>query len=486
MGQFARKFLANYTILVAGDLCSKILLLWASVRIARVLGAGLFGDIAFATAFTAYFSLLVSQGLGNYGMQEVARQPSRVGEYVGAILALRFTASLLAASALGVTVWLLHKPFEIKVLLLLFGLLFFTSAISLAWVFQGLEQMKYVAMAGVMAQFTFSACILIFLDHPDQYAWIPIFQFAGEALQGLFLLFLYKRDFGRIRLVFDLRVWSAIWKDSLPIGLSYALGMVLYNFDVVLLGFMKPPSEVGQYGAAYKFINFFGGFLGLYSANILPAVSRCRDNPVLLSRISDRSLKYTLALTIPLAAGGTLVARPLMVFMFGDAFAPGAVALSILFWIIPVIAARAVYRATLLSHGFQRDFLWISLCGAAVNTGLNLALIPKYSFIGTAVTTIFGELLILALVYERVSRKVVTLALGSHAWKPAVACIPMIGFLLWYGGHGLPLLIGGGLAIYVVCAWSVGVINPKELWKELRPPAPASKPGLVQKNEGLK
>jgi O-antigen/teichoic acid export membrane protein len=469
MGQFTRKFLANYTILVAGDLCSKVLLLWASVRIAHVLGTDLFGDLAFAAAFTAYFSLLVSQGLGNYGMQEVARQPSRTGEYVGAILALRFTASLAAGLALAATVWLLAKPLETKILLLLYGLMFLSSAITLAWVFQALEQMKYVATASVLGQLAFSGCVLLFLHSPTHFAWIPIFQFGGEALESIFLLYFYSRKFGAIRLVFDLRVWSAIWRESLPIGLSFALGMVLYNFDVVLLGFMKTPTEVGQYSAAYKFINFFIAFLGLYHANIFPVISRSRDNPSLLSLISDRSLKYTLALAIPLAAGGTILARPLITLVFGHDFAAGAGALAILIWIVPIMAVRAVYRATLLSHGFQRDFLWISFCGAAVNTGLNLVLIPGYSFIGAAVTSVIGEFLIFILVYERVAKRVVRLALGTHAWKPAVACIPMIAFLKWHETGALPVLIGGGLAIYMVAAWVVGAIRPLEVWHEIRP-----------------
>ena len=58
---YARKFLANYTILVIGDIGAKLMLFWALVRMARVLGSGLFGDIAFAAAFTTYFAVLVSQ-----------------------------------------------------------------------------------------------------------------------------------------------------------------------------------------------------------------------------------------------------------------------------------------------------------------------------------------------------------------------------------------------------------------------------------------
>jgi len=472
MGNHARRFLANFSILVAGDVASKFLLLWASVRMAHVVGTSRFGDLAFALAFTAYFSLLVSQGLGNYGVQEVARHPERTGEYVGNILALRFCASLLAAVTLLATVALLGKPAEVKDLILLYGLLFFSSAFSLNWVFQGMEQMKFVATATVISQVLFAALILVFLHQPSQYAWVPVFQFCGEALAALFLLIAYVRRVGPIRLIFDFPSWVRIWKESLPIGLSLGLGMVLYNFDVVLMGFMKASDEVGQYSAAYRIINFFMGLLMLYNVNLYPAISRSRDHPAVLRRIADRSMRYTILFTLPVAVGGMFVARPIMGWIFGQQFLDGAGALRILLWIVPILAGRAVYRATLLSHGLQRDFLWIALWAAAVNTGFNLALIPRYSYLGAAAATLIGELLVFVLVYRRVAQRVVTLEIASHLVRPALACIPMIGYLIWQSGGTLPVLVAGGGAIYLISAWLVGAIRPREILEELRRTGP--------------
>ena len=474
MGQRARSFLANYTILVAGDLASKFLVFWATARMARVLGTDLFGNLAFAGAFTAYFSLLVSQGLGTYGTQEVARQPGRVREYVNSILALRFCASFVAGIILVVTVWFLGRATVITTLTLLYGLMFFSSAFSLNWVFQALEQMKLVAAGAVVTQLAFSICILLFLNRPEQIIWIPIFQFGGELAAILLLACFYFRQFGGIRLKFDFRIWSRLWKESLPIGLSAALAMVLFNFDIVLLGFMKSPAEVGQYSAAYKFINFFSAFIILYYSNLFPSISRCRNNHTLLRRISDRSLKYTLVLAIPLGVGGIFLARPLMAWIFGPEFSEGAAALRMLFWIIPVTASRVVYRATLLSHGLQRDYLWIALIAASINTGLNLLLIPDFSFFGAAVASVIGEIAVLCRVYQRVARQVVRLPLSPHLWKPAVACLPMIAFLLWLDGGSLFYRIAGGLLIYMFAAWVMGAVDLKEISREIRTPEPAS------------
>ena len=194
---------------------------------------------------------------------------------------------------------------------------------------------------------------------------------------------------------------------------------------------------------------------------------------MLLRRISDRSLKYTLVLAIPLGVGGIFLARPLMAWIFGTEFSDGARALRVLFWIIPITASRIIYRATLLSHGLQRDYLWIALIAATLNTGLNLLLIPDFSFFGAAVASLIGEIVVLSAVYHRVARQVARLPLGIHVWRPAVACIPMIAFLIWLDGGSLFYRIAGGFLIYMMAAWMTGAVDPKEISREIRRSEPA-------------
>ena len=203
-------------------------------------------------------------------------------------------------------------------------------------------------------------------------------------------------------------------------GLSSVFTLIMINFDMVLLGFLKPASDVGQYSAAYKFIGFFSSFVFLYNRNLLPAVSRCRGNPSMLQHISTRTQKYTLLLAVPLAVGGAMVSRPLIRLVYGSRFSGGAVALAILIWIIPLSSSRVLYRVTLLSHGLQNYNLWVSLAAVLVNVTLNCVLIPRYSYVGSAVATVISELLLLLLTYEGVARKVTALPLLGHLWTPGL------------------------------------------------------------------
>jgi O-antigen/teichoic acid export membrane protein len=460
---YARKFLANYTILVIGDIGAKLMLFWALVRMARVLGSGLFGDIAFAAAFTTYFAVLVSQGLDAYGGREVARNPSLLRYHVGNILGLRAVASVFAALALASTVFLLPKSGNVKVLLLLYGLLFFTTAFSLRWVFQATEQMKFVAASILIAQLVFSLSILALLKDPSQFLYVPILQFIGDLVSILFLLVIYARTYGFPRVSLRFQDWSNMLRDSFPMGLSAALGLTLYNFDMVMLGFLRPASEVGLYSAAFKIVGVFLAFIHLYGVNLIPAVSRCRAEPAVLRRISDKSLKYTLLLAIPLAAGGTLLASPLMSMIYGEEFSGGAAPLRILFWIIPTITSRVVYRTTLLTHGFQQQLLWIVLAAAVTNIGFNFLLIPNFGINGAAVASVVSATLFQALLLKQVARKVTRLPLSPHVWKPLLACIPMaVVVLLMPTTHALVRIPAGFLA-YVFAAWAIRAFSPREI-----------------------
>ncbi len=466
MGQ-ARSFLVNFSFLAAGDLAAKALAFWAFAHIARVVGTELFGDLAFAVAFTLYFGLIVSQGLDIYGIQELARDRSRVAVYTANILGLRLVSSLVATTALLITVSLLAKPIPVKTLMLLYGLTLISSVFSLQWVFQAFEKMKFVAAANVIGQLVFSALVLLFLNRPAQFLWIPVFQVAGEIVSTLYLILHFRRNFGPVHFTFSLHTWSGILKDSIPMGLSSVFTLIMINFDMVLLGFLKPASDVGQYSAAYKIINFFSSFVLLYNRNLLPAVSRCKGNPSMLQHISERTQKYILLLSLPLAVGGAMVSLPLIRVIFGSRFSEGATALAILIWIVPMTSSRVLYRVTLLSHGLQHYNLMVSMAAVLVNVTLNCLLIPRYSYVGSAVATVISELMLLLLTYSGVTRKVTSLPLMGHLWKPILACLVMAVFLYWWREAGLAVRILGGFMIYMFAGLALRAFSLREIRETL-------------------
>jgi O-antigen/teichoic acid export membrane protein len=460
---FARKFLANYTVLLTGDLIGRFLAFWAMIHIAGVLGKNLFGTLSFATAFTAYFELMARQGLDTYGIQAVAREPARVRQYAATLLGLRLTASVAAFLVLSVAVWSLNQPHELKILILLSGLMFFTSALSAQWIFQAFEEMKYAAVARTLSTLIFALLVLVFLRRPGQLYYIPLFQFSSEAVVVLWLSIEYCRRHGLPRPDFDFKAWGKILRQSMPIALEGVFGVILFNFDILMLGLWRPASEVGEYSSAYKMFNLSSSFVILYATNLLPLISKNSDNLAILQRVVHTLFKYTFLVAIPLAAGGTLLAGDLITLLFGSQFSPAGRALQILIWVVPLMTCRVVLWNTLLSRGFQRILLQCTAYSAAVNAVLNLLLIRRYSYLGSSVAMVAAEGVLLILMYRQVAGKVIRLPLALHLWKPALACIPMVLLVVWLQPAGLWIRMAAGTSIYLIAAWMLGAWKMEDL-----------------------
>jgi len=444
--------LRNLGWLTAGDLAAKAATFAAFAHLARVVGTGLFGDFGFAVALTLYFRLIVSQGLDVYGIQEAARDRTRVPAHSAHILGIRLVSSVAGATALLICIALIDKAPHVKMLLLLCGPGLILEALSMQWVFQATEQMKRVAFANVVGQMVFSALALFFINRASQFLWIPVLQICGELAAAAYIFFNYRRQFGPVRIAFDSRAWLGILKVSLPMGIASFLSLVMFNFDLVLMGFLRPAAEVGRYSAAYKIVGFFLSLVFLYNRNLFPSVSRCKGDPARLGRIAQRTQRYVLLLALPLAAGGACLSGPLMRLTFGAEFGGGAAALAILIWIVPFASTRVLYRVTLVSHGFQNANLRVSFVAVVVNVLLNILLIPRFSLVGAAIASLSAEALLLCLTYEVTIRKVAPLPLAPFLWKPALASLVMVVVVIGTAGFGIVVRIGIGILTYAAAS----------------------------------
>lgn len=86
-----------------------------------------------------------------------------------------------------------------------------------------------------------------------------------------------------------------------------------------------------------------------------------------------------------------LVAKPIVPLLYGAEYSAAILPLQIISWYSAFSYLGAVRNVWMLAEGKQR-YLWIiNLCGAIVNVGLNLLLIPLYGVVGAAVTALITQ-----------------------------------------------------------------------------------------------
>ena len=160
---------------------------------------------------------------------------------------------------------------------------------SIGGVFQGVEDMTPVAIAGIVQRFsTAILSIAALLGRTGCWRYSGLYLF-GAALGLIYsVLALRRRDLNpRVSVSRD--HMKALVLASVPIGVGGIFNTILYRLDSTILSFLDSNDAVGLYGAAYRlldstlFISFF------FVAAMFPVMSRLsRDSEQLRRGLRGR------------------------------------------------------------------------------------------------------------------------------------------------------------------------------------------------------
>lgn len=461
-----QRILKNMASLLISGAIAQSLTFVSIVYLARVLGPGDFGKINFALAIVVYFILIANMGLPLLGTREIAREKDRIKDYLGSILALRLSLAVLGFSLLLLMTFFLNKPLEIRYLIILYGLGLIPSALLLDWAFQGVEKMEYIGLGRILAAVIYVGLVLWFVKGHQQLLLIPCLHVVANLLSAGLLISIFVRHFGKPKFSFNLAFWKGLLRQALPIGVSIIMIQVIYHIDTVMLGFMKGNKEVGHYNAAYKIILLLIMAGSTYFDTIFPLISSYYKTSLdSLRKLQFYTAKVGVTLALPLALGGTILAKPIMNLTYGVKYGEGVVGLQILIWVVALIYINMVYGRGLWACQKQNKYLMIVTFQALVNIVTNFVLIPPLGLKGAAISTMLAEAVGVFFYYGEFN-KIVRVPFHNHVLKPAIASMLMALFLLWGVNKGnlhVISLILGGITIYFMFLYLLGGIKLEEV-----------------------
>ena len=448
----------NVVRLATGDLLAKATSFLAFVYLARILGVTNFGILEFAGSVLAYVLLIADGGLEMWGTREAAVARD-VPALAGRILPLRLLLASFSFLVLVAVVPLFpHYPY-LRAVLLVYGLSVFAAAANLKWLFTGQHKMTGVARGLVIAQALFAVLVVVFVHKPGALLWVPVFRLVSDSASAVYFAQWYRRDYGHAALNLTIREASAVLKPALTIGASLAMGLLNYNFDSVLLGFLRGPKIVGWYNAAYK-LQLVGISVALsYFAGLFPVLSRTyvasRDE---FRRVVRGTVELWLASVVPLVVAGTFLADPIIRFLYGPAYASSAAPFRILVWSAALVVLRWVYMDSLRATGHQNLDLRCAITSASLNVGLNVLLIPRFGMIGAASATVFADLVWFVMSYYYFRRAVLSDEPLQRLAGPLVGGTAMC-IVLWFARPlHWPLQLLFSLAVYLVIQAQFGAV----------------------------
>lgn len=424
--------------LLSGRFLALALSFLAVTLLARSLGPASMGVLQFALAVFFYLGFLNDLGLTVTGVRDLSRR-ERPAQMIGETLGARLILTAAALSITGLSLLLIPVDQEGLLIGIVLATGLIASSLSVTWVLQARERFRALAAIEVAAALAQVLAAAFLVNGRPDVAWGALAVVMGSWTSVVLSWILVGRERAMLP-KFSPRIPAMVLR-AMPLGIAAIAIAVYYTIDTILLGLMRTSSEVGYYAVAYRLV-LPVLTVAVVTGNIaLPVMSRLLSSdrerlPSLLSGLS----RGLLLLGLPVAAGTSLVAVPLMTAIFGDAYAPAAVPLTVLIWSCVTVFANAPFGFLMVARGQDRQYMRATVIGALLNVVANLLLIPAFGMLGAAAATILAELVVLAvIVWEtrdvslRPLVSAVTAALPPTAlmaivilpWRDSLAAIPI-------------------------------------------------------------
>jgi O-antigen/teichoic acid export membrane protein len=441
----------NILSLFAAQFFSMILSMVLSIFIARLLGDLNFGHYSFAITFITLYTIFMDLGYDTLLVRDVARDKSLVSNYVNNILSLRFLTSFVIFILMVFTINIIGYPEIVKNIVYLLGLSNILESLSNVFrtTFRAFEKMEYEAALTIIL-YTIRVSLGLLVLFLGYGLLVVAFVFILSSLINLLLsVIVCWIKFTRIKLTFDTDFFKHTIKIALPLAGMALFGFVFVRIDIVMLSIMKGDAVVGWYNAAYTILGGFTPIPQVFMSALFPLFSYFSiSSSESLLLVYRKSFKFLFLLGLPLAIGVFLISDKIVLLFYGKNFFNTIIALQILSWDLLLKFLYLCALFVLISINKQKQILITVICTALLNIGLNIILIPNYSYIGAAIATLITEAFLLIVYLYLNHRYSYPIQINKTILSPVIACIIMGMFIFLVGNINLGLLIAGSIIIY--------------------------------------
>lgn len=369
---------------------------------ARVLGPVEFGKFAFALAAVSLFAIFSDFGLTDIITRDFAGDKEEEKEF-STILSLKIILSIGTLLLIIASSFFIVFDPPIRIIMWLLGLYLILNSFSDVFFafFRARMLMEYEAWIKIIqAILATVAGLYIIFNFPSAVNFSYGYLITSFIIL-VFVLFFFSFRIQSLRVIWNRRSWKKFLGKSWPLGFASIFAMVYLYIDSVMLGFWGQITEIGWYNAAYRITYAPLVAMALISMAFYPTLSKFfKESKEKLQKFWDYQMEIMIILAIPLMVGGILLASKIVIFFYGLSYMPAIPVFRLLVLVAGINFLYVSYNMILVVSHQQKKHLWICLITALINIVLNLFLIPRYSFYGAGLATLFSYIILFALEVE--------------------------------------------------------------------------------------
>ena len=367
------------------------------IVVARAIGAAAMGIWGLVIAIYTLALAVAGLGMDQVLIVDLVNPENDAASILATAFFARLSASLIAAACLVGSSLLLpvDNPYQAPLLWAMCGVLVVMSLDVCGNWFRSQLMFRFVVIPSVAGNLIGGVAKAILVIH--QHSILPLGYISIiQAVIVESLLFYYLWNYGVRFGVADvnLRVLRTLLAASLPLMFSSIAVFIYTRSSIFLLDIYRTKAEIGLYTAATRISELLYFFPIAVATVVSPTLyKQFREDAPLFER-NFRFLLNAATVTLYLIAlCAMLLSHEIVTLLFGPAFAPSAVVLTLHVWTLVPVAQGVITGIWLMAERRSDVLMLRTVIGGIANVILSIVLIPRFGILGAASSTLISMML---------------------------------------------------------------------------------------------
>ena len=432
--------------------------------VSRVLGVTNIGICNFVDSLIDYFVLFSMLGVGSFGVREIARckgDLDRRNKTFSSLVAMNFIGTIVAVVVLVVCTLYVPRLQEYRDFLWIGLVKLFFSLFLIEWLFEGLQEFKYITLRTIAVRTLYVISIFVFVHTPDDtvvYYALTV----GTVFFNALLNWNYSKKFRKF--IFSQINFRIFILPVLVFGYYRLLTYMYTTFNMVFLGFSSGDKEVGYFATATKMYSILMGVFTAFTNVMVPKVSELLSdgNRDKIQKIADDTFNVLTIVSLPVIIISLFCADEIIFIIAGAGYEGAILPFRIVIFLLLVIGMeQIVIQQFLMASTSNKSIFMVSTVGAVVGLLGNIILTTRLGAVGSALSWGVSELSVLMvgiyLVKKMMSiRFKPNVFLKNIGWSLLYLPVPIVFSCVLDIPYGVRIAIEGALLLGIF-----GLINLK-------------------------
>ncbi len=362
-----------------------------------------YGILIFGFNLLEFLKILSDPGITLYNISIFSHVKNRK-KFISEVFQIRLFLSIITFIIFLIALFLYKTSPEIKIIMLIFSFSLFPYIFDSRWIFQGALKMNLSFSSRTIFKLLFFIMIVIAIRINVPYYEVPYILFLASFLGYISSFPLIMKYYGNFNVTIrPTKKAISFLKNTLPIGINQMLMASNGIVAIFFIGYLMRSSDVGQYGAAYKYSLFVSGILSIILNSMLPIISKNTLDKKEFKRYSDFYLNILILSLFSAAVPIIIYTDIIYKFIYGSKYLISAPLASILTFANLILSYIHFIGYHLISRRKQSKYTRILSLVFVLNLFFLTILLPGYGIYGAGISMLIASVvpLVLAVYYYK-------------------------------------------------------------------------------------